>query len=309
MHYSSSCSVDKLQVNPLLDIQVCTLYIPYRGATTAMCTAKPGKTPITRRHTTAAAATRSYWSYPLWIPWGILLLVPNEWFPKFATGLNVRFTTTSGNFFANLQRSSGGHIEALNRYLSSVILYSKIYPWYFMQVDTVDAGSWFFCLIYLILKLQRCICIDSDEMNQRNWIISTTNHPISTYDILKWKWDWCQMFYSFSLFFPSFFAAIIIGFMYTLVVLIKVHYLISINQLDNHIWWIITEALTFSNFSIGHFVIGRWCQSLWCSFQQTRKYVQWKCYPNKLISSSKFLYIQQTAQQLRPANTPSKCFQ
>ena len=182
-------------------------------------------------------------------------------------------------------------------------------PWYFMQVDTVDAGSWFFCLIYLILKLQRCICIDSDEMNQRNWIISTTNHPISTYDILKWKWDWCQIFYSFSLFFPSFFAAIIIGFMYTLVVLIKVHYLISINQLDNHIWWIITEALTFSNFSIGHFVIGCWCQSLWCSFQQTRKYVQWKCYPNKLISSSKFLYIQQTAQQLRPANTPSKCFQ
>ena len=169
-------------------------------------------------------------------------------------------------FFANLQRSSGGHIEALNRYLSSVILYSKIYPWYFMQVDTVDAGSWFFCLIYLILKLQRCICIDSDEMNQRNWIISTTNHPISTYDILKWKWDWCQIFYSFSLFFPSFFAAIIIGFMYTLVVLIKVHYLISINQLDNNIWWIITEALTFSNFSIGHFVIGRWCQSLWCSF-------------------------------------------
>ena len=39
MHYSSSCSVDKLQVNPLLDIQVCTLYRPYRGANTAMHTA------------------------------------------------------------------------------------------------------------------------------------------------------------------------------------------------------------------------------------------------------------------------------
>ena len=121
-----------------------------------MCTAKPGKTPITRRHTTAAAATRSYWSYPLWIPWGILLLAPNERFPKFATCLNVHFTTTSGNFFANLQRSSGGHIEALNRYLSSVILYSKIYPWYFMQVDTVDAlifhasrHSWCWKLIFL----------------------------------------------------------------------------------------------------------------------------------------------------------------
>ena len=108
---------------------------------------------------------------------------------------------------------------------------------------------WFICLIYLISKLHRCICIDSDEMNQRNWIISTTNHPISTYDILKWKWDWCQMFYSFSLFFPSFFAAIIIGFMYTQVVLINVHYLISINQLDNN-WLIITESWNFALFQL-----------------------------------------------------------
>ena len=103
-----------------------------------------------------------------------------------------------------------------------------------------------------------------DESKKLNYLYDQPSHFYLWYFEMKMGLvpDVFILFRSFS----SFFAAIIIGFMYTLVVLIKVHYLISINQLDNNIWWIITEALTFFNFSIGHFVIGRWCQSLWCSF-------------------------------------------